>query len=65
MSTPMVSGAAALLLERYPKMTNTNVKLKLWKSAKNLGLPRSHQGGDSSISAIYLNSACIIQTNNV
>ena len=44
MSTPMVSGAAALLLERYPKMTNTNVKLKLWKSAKNLGLPRSHQG---------------------
>ena len=44
MSTPMVSGAAALLLERYPQMTNTNVKLKLWKSAKNLGLPRSHQG---------------------
>lgn len=45
MSTPMVSGAAALLLERYPKgEANTNVKLKLWKSAKNLGLPRSHQG---------------------
>lgn len=44
MSTPMVSGAVALLLERYPKMTNKNVKLKLWKSAKSLGLPRSHQG---------------------
>lgn len=44
MSTPMVSGAAALLLERYPKMTNKNVKLKLWRSAKAAGLERSHQG---------------------
>ncbi len=44
MSTPTVSGAIALLLERYPKMINKDVKLKLWKSAKNLGLPRSHQG---------------------
>ena len=44
MSTPMVSGAIALLRERYPKITNKNVKLKLFQSAKSLGLPRSHQG---------------------
>ena len=29
MSTPIVSGATALLLERYPDMTNKDVKLKL------------------------------------
>lgn len=44
MSTPMVSGAIALLLERYPKMTNKNIKLSLFKSAKDLGFARSHQG---------------------
>lgn len=44
MSTPMVSGAIALLLERYPEITNKNVKLKLFQSAKSIGLSRSHQG---------------------
>ena len=44
MSTPMVSGAIALLLERYPQLTNKNVKLSLFKSAKNLGFARNHQG---------------------
>ena len=44
MSTPMVSGAIALLRERYPEITNKNIKLKLFQSAKNLGLSRSHQG---------------------
>lgn len=44
MSTPIVSGAIALLRERYPKITNKNVKLKLFQSAKSLGLSRSHQG---------------------
>lgn len=44
MSTPMVSGAIALLMERYPEIDNKNVKLKLWKSARKLELERSHQG---------------------
>lgn len=44
MSTPIVSGAAALLLERYPDMTNANVKLRLRETAINLGLPLNHQG---------------------
>ena len=44
MSTPVVSGAVALLLEKYPRMTNLDVKLKLMKSCHDLGLPRNQQG---------------------
>lgn len=44
MSTPIVSGAIALLLEKYPDMTNRDVKLKLLESARDLGLPRNQQG---------------------
>ena len=44
MSTPIVSGAAALLLEKYPDMTNINVKLRLRETAKDCGLPQNHQG---------------------
>lgn len=44
MSTPVVSGAVALLLEKYPQMTNLDVKLKLMKSCRDLGLPRNQQG---------------------
>lgn len=44
MSTPIVSGAVALLLEKYPEMTNRDVKLKLMNSCQNIGLPRNQQG---------------------
>ena len=44
MSTPIVSGAIALLLERYPDMTNKDVKLRLRERAVDLGLPMNQQG---------------------
>ena len=44
MSTPIVSGAIALLLEKYPDMTNGEVKLHLRKTAKDIALPFTHQG---------------------
>ena len=44
MATPMVSGAMALLLEKYPEMTNVQAKLRLYESCDDLGLSKSHQG---------------------
>lgn len=44
MSTPIVSGAIALLLEKYPGMENQDVKLKLMESSRDIGLPKNQQG---------------------
>lgn len=44
MATPIVAGAIALLLEKYPCMTNRDVKLRLRERAVDLGLPRNRQG---------------------
>ncbi len=44
MSTPIVSGCAALLLEKYPGLTNKEIKLHLRNTALNLGYPHSRQG---------------------
>lgn len=44
MSTPIVSGAIALLLEKYPQMSGKDVKLKLRESCMDLGLPHNQQG---------------------
>lgn len=44
MSTPVVSGAIALLLSVYPDMTNKEVKIRLKETAVNLGLPHNRQG---------------------
>lgn len=44
MSTPIVSGSIALLLEKYPEMSNKEVKLRLRETAKDLHLPFNHQG---------------------
>lgn len=53
MSTPIVSGAAALLLEKYPDMTNANVKLRMRERAVDMHLPPNHQGwGRLSIPAL-------------
>lgn len=44
MSTPMVSGAIALLLEKEPLLTNVEIKMRLKESAINLGYSRNQQG---------------------
>lgn len=44
MATPLVSGALALLLEKYPEMTNREAKMRLWERAFDLGFPRNQQG---------------------
>ena len=44
MSTPLVVGAVALLLERYPQMTNRDVKLRLIERAVDMGRPHNQQG---------------------
>lgn len=44
MSTPIVSGAAALLLELHPEYTNLDIKKKLRKTAEDLGYPHNLQG---------------------
>ena len=53
MATPIVSGAIALLLEKYPDMDNCNVKLRLRERAVDTGLAANHQGwGRISIPAL-------------
>jgi len=44
MSTPIVTGALALLLEKHPDMGTRDVKMRIKDSAVNLGLPRNRQG---------------------
>ena len=44
MSTPLVSGALALLLEKYPDITNRDIKLLLRERAVDMGLPHTQQG---------------------
>lgn len=44
MSTPVVSGAIALLLEKHPEYTNLDIKKRLRQSARDLGYPHNLQG---------------------
>lgn len=44
MSTPLVSGAIALMLEKDPLLTNVEIKMMLRDSAEDMGLPRNQQG---------------------
>lgn len=44
MATPMVAGAVALLLSKYPEMTNREVKIRLKNTSTDLGLPHRQQG---------------------
>ncbi len=44
MATPIVSGAAALLLQKYPELSNEEVKRKLVYSARDLGDSWNKQG---------------------
>ena len=44
MATPVVSGAAALLLSLHPDLSNLDVKMHMRESAVDLKLPGSRQG---------------------
>ena len=44
MSTPVVSGAIACMLEKSPGLTNTEIKCMLKDSTDDLGLPQNQQG---------------------
>lgn len=44
MATPVVSGSLALLLSKERKLSNKEIKLRLYSCCKNLGLPRNRQG---------------------
>lgn len=44
MATPVVTGAIALLLEKYPEMSPKDVKMKLHDTVVDMGLPRNQQG---------------------
>lgn len=44
MATPIVSGCIALLLEKYPYLTNKQVKLHLRNTALDLGYEHTRQG---------------------
>lgn len=44
MATPMVSGACALFMQKYPDATNIQIKRSLISSARDLGEPWSVQG---------------------
>ena len=44
MATPIVSGAIATLLSKYPDMSNVEVKLRLRQSCTDLQLPQNQQG---------------------
>ena len=44
MATAVVSGCIALLLEKYPAMTNRDVKLRLFQRAVDIRQPKNRQG---------------------
>ena len=44
MSTPFISGAIALMLEKEPDLTNVEIKMMLKESARDMGLPHNQQG---------------------
>lgn len=44
MSTPMISGAIAVLLEQYPHMSNLDIKRRLKDTALDMGYPHNMQG---------------------
>lgn len=44
MSTPVVSGAAALLLQKYPDMSNLEIKYRMWNSCEKSRYLDGRQG---------------------
>lgn len=52
MATPVVSGAAALLLSKYPDMTNVHLKLKLRQSSRKIMDGQMNGWGALRVSAL-------------
>lgn len=44
MSTPIVSGAVALMCEKYPNISNLEIKLRLRETCDDLKMPKNKQG---------------------
>ena len=44
MSTAVVSGCIALLMEKYPNISNSEVKLRLYERCVDINLPKNQQG---------------------
>lgn len=44
MATAVVSGCIALLMEKYPRITNSKIKLRLYERCIDLNLPKNQQG---------------------
>lgn len=44
MATAVVTGALALLLQKYPHMSNRDVKLRLYERCVDIGKPKNQQG---------------------
>lgn len=44
MSTPLISGAIACMLEKNPDLSNLEIKKRLMDSAEDLGFPQNQQG---------------------
>lgn len=44
MATPIVSGSVALLISKYPEISNKEIKIRLMNAGIDLGYPRSKQG---------------------
>jgi len=58
MATPHATGAIALLLEAFPELTPTQVKQRLMRTAKDLGLDANTQGtGRVDVFNAYLDGA--------
>ena len=54
MSTPLVAGAAALMLEKNQELTNVQIKMKLKESARDMGLPRISRDGENWIWNVFM-----------
>ncbi len=62
MSTPMVSGAVADLLEKYPSLTPDDVKYMLKTSSVTLGYPRNREGwGMLNVSSLLSQEVCHVR----
>jgi serine protease AprX len=58
MATPVVSGAAALLIQKNPSLTPDQIKARLMKTARKI-LPSYMSGYDRIYNALYMNQADI------